>query len=302
MAPRDARPSKELVNIPGQPHAKLYSHASATNGSDRLIFTAGHWGMRNERFDSSLKQQVADSFKNLEEALHTAGATPQDIVKLTFYVVGWPWTETESLVEPWVKLLADGNRTGQKPPSVVIPVPKLAHPEAKFEVEAIASIGGRSHPFDSQLRQDALPKQMTNVDVVVVGAGFSGTQAAHDVSTAGFNVVLLEATHRVGGRSKTKKLASGPGCVELGATWINQHTQPKIYATVQRLGLHTVQQYLDGEGVLQTLDGKTYRFGSQDKVGSSPGVRNHGQIFRLFFCLHGSIAFGYGYAVIPGPD
>ena len=265
MAPRDIRPGTQLVQIPGLPAAQLYSHAASIDGSNRLVFTAGHWGMRNGQFATSLKQQVQDSFLNLEEALRAAGATPQSIVKLTFYVVGWPWSETDALVEPWLKSLV-----GHKPPSVLIPVAKLARPEAKFEVEAIAAVGGMSHPREYPLQN---PTQEKHVDVVVVGAGFSGTQAAHDVCKAGLTVALLEATHRVGGRSKTIKLASGPGVVELGATWINQHTQPKIYATAKRLGLHPMQQNLDGDGILQTLDGKIYKFGSVDKVGGSPGVR-----------------------------
>ncbi|EJP62094.1 amine oxidase [Beauveria bassiana ARSEF 2860] len=271
MVPKHPRPATELFNIPGQPDAKLYTHASASEGSNRLIFLAGQWGMRNGVFASTLKQQVEDSFTNLREALNAASASAHDVVKLTFYVVDWPWTEKESLVEPWLKLFVQCS-DNYRPPTTVIPVSKLAQPEAKFEVEAIASIGGRSKLFNSELRHTAQPNNMINVDVVIVGAGFSGTQAAHDLSSAGFNVALLEATHRVGGRSKTVRLASGPGVAELGATWINQHTQPKIYATVKRLGLHPVQQYLEGDGVLQANDGKVYRFGSNDQVGNSPGL------------------------------
>lgn len=285
MVPKYIRPAIELFNIPGQPDAKLYTHASASEGSNRLIFLAGQWGMRNGVFGSTLEQQIKDSFTNLREALNAASASAQDIVKLTFYVVDWPWTEKESLVEPWLELFAQCSES-YRPPTTVIPVSKLAQPEAKFEVEAIASIGGQSKLFNSELRGTTQPTNTINVDVVVVGAGFSGTQAAHDLSSAGFNVALLEATHRVGGRSKTVRLASGPGVAELGATWINQHTQPKIYATVKRLGLHPVQQYLEGDGVLQTLDRKIYRFGSNDQVGNSPGVRDQ-------------IPFRYLYANIP---
>lgn len=227
--------------------------------------------MRDGKFASELKQQVEDSFLNLEEALREAGATPQDIVKINFYIVGWPWTETEALTEPWMKILTDSNGTNNKPPSVLIPVPKLAHPEAKFEVEAIAAVGGLSQPF--ALCQSVQPANISQVDVVVVGAGFSGTQAAHDLSQVGLNVALLEATHRVGGRSKSIKLSSGPGFVELGATWINQYTQPKIYATAKRLGLTLVTQYLDGDEILQTVDGKVHRSGSKDKGGSGSAVR-----------------------------
>lgn len=272
MAPRDVRPAKGVFNIPGQSASALYSHASSSDGSNRLVFTAGHWGLRNDKFAPTLKQQVADSFLNLEESLRESGASPKDIVKLTFYVVDWPWAETDALVEPWMQLLSDATSGRHKPPSVLVPVPKLAHPEAKFEVEAVASIPGLSQPFDYAQRRSVQTTHATHVDVVVVGAGFSGTQAANDLSKAGLSVALLEATHRVGGRSKTINLSSGKGKVELGATWINQYTQPKIYATAKRLGLHMIKQYLEGDGLLQTLDGRTYRFGPNDPAGSSPGV------------------------------
>lgn len=266
MTSRDTRPGKQFVNNANQPAPELYTHAAATDSCNRLIFTSGHWGMRNGQFGSSAKEQVDDSFKNLQEALEASGAGLDDIVKLTFYIVGWPWTETEALVEPWVKRIS--NALSHKPPTTVIPVSNLASPDAKFEVEAVASIGGRARPWNVNPQSQPQAEQIIKVDAVVVGAGFSGTQAAHDLSSAGLSVVLLEATHRVGGRSKTKSLASGPGVVELGATWINQYTQPKIYNTVKRLGLHPVKQYLGGDAVLQLMDGTLFRFGS----GEGPGV------------------------------
>jgi monoamine oxidase len=69
-------------------------------------------------------------------------------------------------------------------------------------------------------------------EVAVVGAGFAGLAAATLLKQHGADVVVLEASHRVGGRAHTVQMTrnpeqtsdhtSGPGCsVELGATWIN---------------------------------------------------------------------------------
>ena len=99
----------------------------------------------------------------------------------------------------------------------------------------------------------------TDVDVVVVGAGFSGLIAAHDLQQAGFKTVLLEAKDRIGGRSNSMALKSGPGIVELGATWINRTTQPNVYALAQRFGLQTAEQYTTGLEVFQGLDGQVLK-------------------------------------------
>ncbi len=46
-------------------------------------------------------------------------------------------------------------------------------------------------------------------DVIVVGAGLAGLAAARDLQNAGFNVLLLEKSRGVGGRSATKRLSVG---------------------------------------------------------------------------------------------
>ena len=96
----------------------------------------------------------------------------------------------------------------------------------------------------------------TDVDVVVVGGGFSGLIAAYDLQQAGFKTVLLEAKDRIGGRSNSVALKSGLGIVELGATWINRTTQPSVYTLAQKFGLQTAEQYTTGLEVFQGLDGQ----------------------------------------------
>ena len=53
-------------------------------------------------------------------------------------------------------------------------------------------------------------------DVIVVGAGLAGLNAALDLSDAGVDVQVLEASDRVGGRVWSRDFGRGPE--EVGAT------------------------------------------------------------------------------------
>ncbi|WP_339671458.1 NAD(P)/FAD-dependent oxidoreductase [Dasania marina] len=74
-------------------------------------------------------------------------------------------------------------------------------------------------------------------DVIVIGAGFAGVTAARELKRFGYNVVVLEARDRIGGRVWTSELEGHK--VELGATWIHWY-QPYIWAEFVRsqLTLH----------------------------------------------------------------
>ncbi|KAF4120098.1 monoamine oxidase [Geosmithia morbida] len=100
-------------------------------------------------------------------------------------------------------------------------------------------------------------------DVVVIGAGLSGLQAARSCQLAGLSVSVIEARDRVGGKVWSVPLRSGRGYADLGAAWINDRLQSRINAYVQQFGLETVRQRLDGKAVMQKESGDriVYPFG-----------------------------------------
>src|SRR5262245_8103246 len=67
-------------------------------------------------------------------------------------------------------------------------------------------------------RSYALPVRPPKV--IVVGAGMAGLMAAQRLKASGFDVIVLEARDRVGGRMNTSTNATGT-VLDLGASWIH---------------------------------------------------------------------------------
>jgi monoamine oxidase len=74
-------------------------------------------------------------------------------------------------------------------------------------------------------------------DVVVIGAGFAGIAAARDLREAGRRVVVLEARHRIGGRTWYRELAGSGISVEYGGMFFARATQPNLAAEIGRYGV-----------------------------------------------------------------
>jgi monoamine oxidase len=74
--------------------------------------------------------------------------------------------------------------------------------------------------------------------VIVVGAGIAGLAAAQRLESYGFDVTVLEARSRVGGRMYTDANPSGT-TIELGANWIHGH-QPEFEDFVANMDLNQV--------------------------------------------------------------
>jgi monoamine oxidase len=85
----------------------------------------------------------------------------------------------------------------------------------------------------------ALPAraQVADVDVVVIGAGIAGLAAARWLVDAGYDVVVLEADSRVGGRLRTDWTLGVP--FEVGAGWIHGPDGNPISDLAEAVGAKT---------------------------------------------------------------
>lgn len=86
-----------------------------------------------------------------------------------------------------------------------------------------------------------------STDVIVIGAGFAGLQAATSLLELGFEVVVLEARDRVGGRTHTRSLHDT--WFDLGGQWIGPG-QDRIIDLANRLGVATYPQPTAGDDVV----------------------------------------------------
>lgn len=82
----------------------------------------------------------------------------------------------------------------------------------------------------------------THTEVIIVGAGVAGLAAARELAGRGISFVVLEASHRIGGRAYSEEIAPGTwfdlGCayMELGPNFENctEETNPFIDLAVER--------------------------------------------------------------------
>jgi monoamine oxidase len=91
--------------------------------------------------------------------------------------------------------------------------------------------------------------------VAVVGGGLAGLSAAVELTGRGFDVTVLEARDRVGGRTVTETHAGA--AIDGGGQYVGPG-QSNTLAWAARYGLNVCPAYADGDWLLE-LDGRTYR-------------------------------------------
>lgn len=85
-------------------------------------------------------------------------------------------------------------------------------------------------------------ENLSEVDFVVVGAGSAGLSAAKALQDSGRSFVVLEASHRIGGRAYTEELRPGEP-FDLGAHWIHSASLNPFTQIAKDFGINTLVEH-----------------------------------------------------------
>ena len=127
-------PLKRVVN-PTHLNGSLqygYSQAAVASAHATLVFASGQVGQDAEG-PNDFESQVDRSFDALAATLEAAGATTDQVVKITLLIVDHDAEKLAYLVKKRRSFFGD-----TPPASTLIPVPVLYAPGVLFEIDAIA--------------------------------------------------------------------------------------------------------------------------------------------------------------------
>jgi enamine deaminase RidA (YjgF/YER057c/UK114 family) len=127
--------NNEQINPPALPVPVGYSQVVATQGA-RTIYVAGQVSLDvigNVVAPGDVIGQARRAFTNVKSAVEAAGATVEDIVKVTWYVVGYRPELLPHLAAARRDVFGD-----HAPASTLVGVAALANPDYLVEVEAVA--------------------------------------------------------------------------------------------------------------------------------------------------------------------
>ena len=110
-----------------------YSTAVITPAGGRLAFISGQGGQdQTGNLSTDFGAQVDQAYANLAAVLDALGARPEQVVKLTVFVVDHDMSKLGPMTQAVTRMF--GNRP---PAQTLVPVPKLAIDPMLFEVEAV---------------------------------------------------------------------------------------------------------------------------------------------------------------------
>ena len=76
----------------------------------------------------------------------------------------------------------------------------------------------------------------SEADVIIIGAGASGLSAAKELTRLGLSYIVVEGSHRIGGRAYSEEIAPGVW-FDLGCSYLHQGDNNPFVAIADELGV-----------------------------------------------------------------
>ncbi|HXQ15970.1 MAG TPA: RidA family protein [Caulobacteraceae bacterium] len=124
-----------------KPLIEPYGLAEAVRAGE-LLYVAGQTGLdeRHQLAPGGLKAQATQAFRNIRQIIELAGARPENLVHLTWYLADAP--TARSFIEDALDVTAARNEVfpGVVTGSTAVRVKALLTPELLVEIQAIAAL------------------------------------------------------------------------------------------------------------------------------------------------------------------
>lgn len=127
-----------IVNPPSlyDPTPNGYSTAVIVPGGARMAYISGQGGQDGTgALSPDFAVQVRQAYANLRAAIDALGARPDQVAKLTIFVVDHDMSKLEVLTRNVKEMFGE-----TLPAQTLVPVPKLAIDPMLFEVEAVVML------------------------------------------------------------------------------------------------------------------------------------------------------------------
>lgn len=130
--------AKKFVNPPGMKPLGMYTHVTVATGGS-LAFISGQVSVDGQGKvvgAGDIRAQAEQVFENLKAALDGIGASFEDVVKFTIYIVGLNPERRKAVMEVRGRYISHQN----PPAATMIGVQNLVEPELLLEIEAIVAL------------------------------------------------------------------------------------------------------------------------------------------------------------------
>ena len=129
---------KKFINPPGMKPLGMYTQVTVAQGGSVAFISGQVSADANGKVVGAgdIEAQAVQVFENLKLALGGIGATFEDVIKFTIYIVGFTQERRKAVMDVRGRYISHKN----PPAATMVGVDQLVEPELLVEIEAVVAI------------------------------------------------------------------------------------------------------------------------------------------------------------------